>query len=44
MSARVEPLDPNSPRGIEVARRLTLVLVRAHYAIQARRAEALTRR
>lgn len=38
MNAPVVPLDPHSPKGIEVARRLTLALVKAHYAIQARRA------
>lgn len=38
MNTHVIPLDPKSPRGIEVARRLTITLARAHYAIQARRA------
>jgi hypothetical protein len=36
------PLDPNSPQGVEVARRLTTTLAKAHYAIQARRAAAQT--
>lgn len=40
MSARVTPLDPDSPKGIEVARRLTVTLAKAHYAILERRAAA----
>lgn len=40
MSARVEPLDPKSPKGIEVARRMTVILTEIHEAVQARRAAA----
>lgn len=42
MSARTVPLDPDSPKGIEVARRLTIALAKAYYGIQERRAAAPT--
>lgn len=38
MSARVKPLDPHSPKGIEVADRMTIILTEIHEAVQARRA------
>lgn len=40
MSARVTPLDPNSPKGVEVARTLTIILTELRANVEARRAAA----
>lgn len=40
MSARGKALDPKSPKGIEVARDLTVILTELSLAVQARKAAA----
>lgn len=37
MSARVKPLDPKSPKGIEIARELTVILTELRLAVEARK-------